>query len=384
MAENSRTHVSDLRGAGAAALDATRGLIDLVDTVQHTIPHGPGILGLPTGPAWGNTGLVSRSLRALSGLLGGGIDVALEELARVISEARTRQEVEAVLAALNGVLGDFLATTGNPLAIQMRLRRGGRALALEPRALRWALPKANRKMVVLVHGSSMSDLQWSRRGHDHGAALERDRGFVAVYLHYNTGLRVPANGRALAAWLEALIEQWPAILEELAIVAHGMGGLVARSACHAAAAADHRWPAWLGRMVFLGPPHHGARPGGFIDSALGAGAYRAPFARLSGIRSAGMADLRRGNLLEEDGDRDVRLLPLPAGVACFAMAAVRAGDAAARGDGLVRLDSALGRHADPERALAIPESRTWVGTGMSHLDLLWRPEAYEVLSGWLA
>src|SRR6185436_12088665 len=99
------TRVSDLRGAGSAALDATRGLIDLVDSVQHTIPRGPGILGLPTGSsAQGISGLVSRAIREVTGLLGGGIDVALEELARVTAEARTWQEVEAVLAALNGVL----------------------------------------------------------------------------------------------------------------------------------------------------------------------------------------------------------------------------------------------------------------------------------------
>jgi len=391
MAGRRQTHVSDLRGVGTVALDATRGLIDLVDTVQHTIACGPGILGLPrAGPPRGIAGFVSRSLRELTGLLGGGIDVALAELARVIGEARTWQEVEAVLAALNGALGDYLASTGNPLAIRMQLRRGGRSLEVQQRALRWALPGASRKLLLLVHGSSRGDLEWNRQGHDHGAALERDRGWVAVYLNYNSGLHVSTNGRAFAALLEALVAQWPASLEELAIVAHGMGGLVSRSACHAAAAAGHRWPAWLRKMVFLGTPHQGLERGGsFIDLTLGSGPHRAPFARLGRIRSAGLADLCRGCLLDEDWERDGQdrqPVPLPAGVDCFAIAAVRTRDGSGRlpGDGLVPLDSALDRHANPELALGFPESRTWIGKGMNHLDLLSRPEVYEVLSRWLS
>src|SRR5208283_195742 len=44
------------------------------------------------------------------------------------------QEREAVLAALNGLMGDYLAATGNPLAIPMRLRRNGQALTLKRKA----------------------------------------------------------------------------------------------------------------------------------------------------------------------------------------------------------------------------------------------------------
>ena len=40
-----------------------------------------------------------------------------------------------MLAALNGVMGDHLAASGNPLAISMRLRRNGRPLTVEKEAL---------------------------------------------------------------------------------------------------------------------------------------------------------------------------------------------------------------------------------------------------------
>jgi pimeloyl-ACP methyl ester carboxylesterase len=396
-----RNHVSDLRGVSRLALDATRGVIDLVEAMHHTVVRVPGILGVPiTARTRGITGLVYRSVRGVAGLVGAGIDVALGELARLIGEARSPREAEALVAALNGVLGDYLLATANPLAIQMRLRRGGRPLELEGRALRLALPRASKKLLLLVHGSSMNDLQWNRQGHDHGAALEREHGYVAVYLHYNSGLHISTNGRALATLLETAIAQWPVPLEEIAIVAHSMGGLVARSACHAGASLGHRWPAFLRKLVFLGTPHHGAQleqGGNWVDFALGLSPYSAPFARLGKIRSAGITDLRYGSVLDEDWEqrdrfelrRDSRRpVPLPAGVNCFAMAAIRGKSVAtagpSAGDGLVSLDSALGRHPNPDLTLAFPEARQWVGTGMSHVDLLSRPEVYEVLSRWFS
>lgn len=109
----------------------------------------------------------------------------------------------------------------------------------------------------MVHGSSMSDLQWSRKGQDHGAALCRDLGMPVIYLHYNTGLHISENGHALADLLEGLAvhssepTQW-------FIVAHSMGGLVSRSACYYAQQSGHRWLENLNSMVFLGTPHHGA------------------------------------------------------------------------------------------------------------------------------
>ncbi len=401
MPGHGRNHVSDLRGVGRLALDATRGVIDLVEAMHHTITRVPKILGVPiTGRTQGITGLVYRSVRGVAGLIGAGIDVALGELARVIGQARSPRETEALVAALNGVLGDYLLATGNPLAIPMRLRRGGQPLEIEGRALRLALPRASKKLLLLVHGSSMSDLQWNRLGHDHGTALERDHGYVAAYLHYNTGLHVSTNGRELAALLETAVAQWPVPLDEIAILAHSMGGLVARSACHLAASLGHRWPAFLRKLVFLGTPHHGARleqGGSWVDFALGLSPYSAPFARLGKIRSAGITDLRYGSVLDEDWERRDRFqlrrdcrrpVPLPAGVECFAMAAIRGTNVAApgrsAGDGLVSLDSALGRHPDPDLTLGFPRERQWVGAGMSHVDLLSRPEVYQVLSRWLA
>ena len=78
---------------------------------------------------------------------------------------------------------------------------------------------------------------------------------------------------------------------------------LARSAWHYGTAAGHAWPRHLKKLVFLGTPHHGApleRAGNWVDILLGATPYAAPFARLGKMRSAGITDLRHGNLLDED------------------------------------------------------------------------------------
>jgi hypothetical protein len=79
---------------------------------------------------------------------------------------------------------------------------------------------------------------------------------------------------------------------------------------------------------------------------------------------------------------------LPIGVRCYAIAASkqeRPNSSAAhiRGDGLVPVNSALGRHSDPSRNLGLPEAHRWVGHGMGHFDLLSRKEVYEKMRNWL-
>lgn len=398
---------SDLRGAARLATDATAGLTDLVEALHERIARGPVAREAAlAGRTRGITGLVYKSIRGVTRVVGGSIDALLGALTPALAPSpggvATSPEREAIVAALNGVLGDYLAATGNPLATTMAWRSDGQVLPLERAALAARLPQAGGRLLVLVHGLCMNDSQWSRGGHDHGAALARDLGYTPVYLHYNSGQHVSINGRALAAQMEALLEAWPRPLERCAIVAHSMGGLLARSALHHAATAGHRWPQRLDDLVFLGTPHHGApleRAGSWIDTVLGAVPYAAPFARLGKLRSAGITDLRHGNLLDEDwvgrdrfqrGAGDHRQhLPLPRGLRCHAIAASigqRRGDLKDRllGDGLVPLDSALGRHADPARTLAFAKSRQWIAHGCNHMELLSRAEVYEQLRRRLA
>jgi pimeloyl-ACP methyl ester carboxylesterase len=401
-----------LRGAARLATDATAGLTDLVEAVHARIARVPGLDPRPLdGRTGGVTGLVYKSIRGVTRLVGGSLDALLGLLTPTLGAGNASPEREAIVAALNGVLGDYLAASGNPLATTMSIRWQGQALPLPlplpppllapPAGLAASLPGAGGRLLVLVHGLCMNEQQWRRAGHDHGAALARDHGYTPVYVRYNSGLHVSINGRTLASQLEQLVGGWPQPIERLVLLGHSMGGLVLRSALHCGASSGHAWPARVDDLICLGTPHHGApleRAGHWVDQVLGATPYSAPFARLGKVRSAGITDLRHGLLLDEDwvgrdrfergGDRR-QVVPLPAHVRCFAAAAsigARSGDLKDRllGDGLVPLDSALGRHPDPLRTLAFGADRQWVGHGMNHLDLLSRAEVYEQLRRWLA
>jgi len=401
MARRFSLHPSDVRGYSRLITAAVTGLADVAEAMHNNIAATVGLLGLPMiGPTPEVARLVYQSISGVTWLAGMGVDALLAQLAPLAGEKSTTRGHEAVRAALNGVMGDYLAATRNPLAIAMQVQHNGQALALDPAALAGAIPHAGGKVLLLVHGLCMNPLQWQHQGHDHGQQLAHDLGYTPLYLQYNTGLHISTNGQALAGLLEKLAAAWPVPISELAILAHSMGGLVAHSAWFYATRRGHTWPGRLRKLVFLGTPHHGApleRGGLWLHLLLDINPYTAPLARRGNIRSAGITDLRFGNRLDEDwdghdrfrkpGDRR-RPLPLPAGVACYTMAACRARKGLARcnpliGDGLVPVPSALGQHRSPELRLAFPPSQQWVGYAMNHFDLLGRPEVYAKLPHWL-
>ncbi|MBQ0941745.1 alpha/beta hydrolase [Ideonella sp. 4Y16] len=399
---------ADLRGATRLTTDAVVGLASLVEAMHARIaspPWLPGLGGAVPGDerTRGLTGLVYKTVRGVTHLVGGSTEHLLGWLALAMADPQPlrapRPEREAFVAALNGVLGDHLAATDNPLALAMAFRQGGRALPLDRPSLRARVPGATPKLLVLLHGLCMNDLQWQRDGHDHGEALARELGYTPVYLHYNSGLSVSTNGRILAPLLERLFDAWPVPVQRLALLGHSMGGLVARSAIYHAALMQRgglRWPGRLDDLVCLGTPHLGApleRAGHGVDVLLGAAPYAAPLARIGKLRSAGINDLRRGSILgastAEDDAQRAAAVGLPPGVHCRAIAAClgpAGGSLKGRllGDGLVPVASALGQDPDPARSLDFAPEDLAIVHDTGHLDLLSSPAVYAQLKAWLA
>jgi pimeloyl-ACP methyl ester carboxylesterase len=391
---------ADLRGATRLVVDAIVGVADVVEAMHRTI------LGLApiVGPVrhertTGIPGLVYRSVRGLSRLVGGQLDAALRQLAPLPSPLPD-EDREAVVAALNGILGDHLVDANNPLAIPMQLRTNGHPLPLRRDALRDATAPPNPKLLVLVHGLCMSDRGWSRDGHNHGSSLARALGHTPLSLRYNSGRSIPANGRRFADLLETLIQEWPVPVRELVLIGHSMGGLVARSACHYARLANHTWPRRLNKLVFLGTPHHGSpleKVGSWVDVLESISPYTAPLARIGKIRSDGIKDLRYGTIVDDVGDWDTSAevrapqpsVPLPKDTQCFAIAATMSPSIdnppqRLQWDGLVPVKSALGRHTDPTQSLSIPSSHQRLFRDLSHFDLLSSRAVYDQLHDWLS
>lgn len=404
-------HLSDIQGLAQLVTQGVLGVAGLAETVQGNVykavaaslPGGSKFIDKAAGSSGvkplGITSLVYGGVKGITRLAGGTVNAALARAAPLLPKPASAPAREATLAAINGVLGDQLLETANPLTISMSLRHEGQSLGLDEYAkpdLGQRLPHAAGKVLVLAHGLCMNDLQW---GASHASALA-EKGYTPIYLHYNTGLHTSVNGAQFAALLEQLLQTWPQPVQELTLLCHSMGGLVARSAAAQAEAAGMAWRGRLKNMVFLGTPHHGApleRLGNWVDVLLGSNLVTRPFAKIGQVRSSGITDLRYGCVQSADWegvDRFVRSpdsrapMPLPEGVNCFTVAAStsdKLGDSKdwLLGDGLVPVRSALGQHDEPQHCLAFTEGHQLVMPGMNHMELLMRPGVTAQLLRWL-
>ena len=177
-----------------------------------------------------------------------------------------REVSPAVLGVVNGLQGDVLEP---PLAIPMTLSVEG----------------DGRRLAVFVHGLFETEHAWSYGGGPRYG--DRLPGWTPVYVRYNTGRSIAENGRELAERLDELDA------DEIALIGHSMGGLVACSACHAGGA----WTDRVSHVITLGSPHTGAPLESAIHHAatlLGVVPESRAFAALLRRRSAGIRDLRRG------------------------------------------------------------------------------------------
>ena len=418
-------HLSDLQGLSQLATQGVLGVAGLAETVQGNvykavaasfgslgnrfIDRAPGSSGVKP---LGITGLVYGGVKGITRLAGGTAHAVMSRAVPFVNERfgvqASSPQREAVLAAINGVLGDHLLATANPLAITMAMRHQGQALPMDRLGLAQRLPGATSKVLVVVHGLCMNDLQWTTTGKDgttysHPELLARELGYTPVYLHYNTGQHTSVNGQQFAELLEQLLQAWPQSVAELSVLAHSMGGLVARSACSQAEKTGLAWRKQLKNIVFLGTPHHGApleQVGNWIDVLLGSNVVTRPFAAIGQIRSRGITDLRYGHVLEsswlvkgQELDRFERKpdgrepLPLPDGVACYTLAATTANEPSPvkdqlLGDGLVPVRSALGLHDEARHTLAFASENQSIAYTMNHMGLLNRVEVGHQLVKW--
>lgn len=376
-----RWHPGDARAALALALRAGEGVIDITEGVHQSVRR---TLGLAPGSSddrcGGLAGRVYRLVRGGHALVGTGAQAALRSLEglRVGEPGDTPVEAPvdgrrlAWLAALNGVCGDHLHATGNALAIRP-------ALVAHEGSLTDALAASSSgHLLVLVHGLCMNEQQW--RGPSdagHGGALGLGLGAVPVYFRYNSGRAIEHSGALLAETLESALAAMPRPPARISLIGHSMGGLVARSAERHAREAAMRWREALREVVLLGAPNEGApleRLGHAFERVLGRLPFAHPFTRIGALRSRGILDLRRG--LPSTG-------ALPGDLRGFAVAAVLARsplgfDARVRGDGLVPLDSALGR-----RALGGSVEAEFIVPATGHLQLLRSHAVRQQLLAWL-
>ena len=306
----------------------------------------------------------------------------------------------AVMSVISGLRGDVLAAEGSPLVSPMAVRVDGRAVELDEAGVATAFPAATGRLVVFLHGLMETESSWRLGGRaSYGELLVDDLGATPVFVRFNTGLRMSANGQLLSALLEDLVSAWPEPVDEIALVGHSMGGLISRSACFQADAEERYWVRRVNHVVSLGSPHMGApleQLVHFASAGLNVFPETRPFGKLLRRRSVGIRDLRQGSLVEGDWNgRDVDTLskavleevPLLDGVMhCFVSAQITRSPrhplGRLIGDGFVLMPSASGRSRS--RRIGFSEENGMHLPSANHFALLNHPTVYAKLLEWLS
>ena len=161
-----------------------------------------------------------------------------------------------------------------------RWRSAGAAASWGCHELAAAYPHAKARPAAYVHGLCETDEAWNGiparpRVTSHTAtAMEVELGFSPPYapLQAPAGTS-PRTAASSPGKLERLIAAWPVPVDEVVLIGHSMGGLVARSACHYGADSDSIRK--VRHVVTLGTPHRGA-PLEQVTNAASAALARLP------------------------------------------------------------------------------------------------------------
>jgi len=377
-------------------VDATIGITDIVEDFQRQIVHPPFLPSTPIQNLITNfSGITFNSIRKSTQFIGSGIDKLLGTLNSVFGEITSTNEREIFCSIVNGVIGDYLEEKENPLKITMQFRHQTKTIPLTSSGIKSIYPDVSGKILLMVHGSCMNDIQWTRKEHNHGIRLAKELNKTPIYLYYNSGRHISTNGQSFNELLERLMLNWPVPIEELIIVGHSMGGLVTRSAVHYGFKQKKLWTKHLKKIIFLGSPHQGSpleRAGKQLEDFLESFPYSKILARLGKIRSAGVTDLRYGYLVDEDWQAidptKKQMIPLPEGVDCYSIAACigkakKSVFSELIGDKLVDVKSALGQHENSDKNLNFKKENTFIAYENNHLDLLSNLEIYNKMKDWL-
>jgi pimeloyl-ACP methyl ester carboxylesterase len=318
-----------------------------------------------------------------------------------------KRRTNLAVSALNATIGDRLADSDSSLAIHMALRSDNQDLPALSGALATAYPDPTCKLAVFLHGLGETENSWRLNGRKpdpevtitYGSRLAADAGFTPLYLRYNTGLHISVNGKLLADLLTSLFSAWPTPVEEVIMVGHSMGGLVARSACYYGERSGDPWIPSVRHVFYLGSPHLGApleRVASYSTWALSGTELTRPLASLINRRSAGIKDLRFGYVVDDDWsdcDPDACLRSHRHNVSLLSSAehySISATISSRQrhplgwifGDLLVPPASAHGHHPR-NRNVDFPRDHRYHLGNSHHFDLLNHPDVYDVIDACL-
>lgn len=379
--------ISDIpfKAVGAATLSASKPVEiahnEIADLVYSAVREtGRGVF---SGAAWvvrqANQALASPQTidRAMDGELMAQVDRLPGQMPA--PEQLTQKRVAAISSAINGVFGDHLTATRNPMHIRMALLGNGRELDPSQMALTEQFPNAQAHLVIFVHGLCCNEDHWrlytkadDPQTRPYGDKMQDEFPVTPLYLRYNTGRNIESNARQFKRVLNRLVKNWPVQVKGITLVGHSMGGLVSRAVVESLTDDDQALRAAITDVVCLGSPHAGAplaRLAAAGEQLLGRFQLSRPVGKVLGVRSRGIRDLKDGlgALQGRDGSPVM-----------FHLIGSTIGDHSAvwlnatLGDGLVTPESALADDTGRAQRMTFAQKH--------HMNLLNDPEVYAELA----
>ena len=165
--------------------------------------------------------------------------------------------MDKIKSVMSGLLGERIPEEWR-YPEKMQLRLNGQDATPEDVARCYGLENPFSDIVLFIHGLMADDECWRVESFNMTEALTESLDIFPVHVSYNTGRHVSENGQELAQLLEKLLQEIPGFSRALHIVAHSMGGLVARSALHQAEQSGMAFLEFVDKVFFLATPHRGA------------------------------------------------------------------------------------------------------------------------------
>ncbi len=292
--------------------------------------------------------------------------------------------------APNTVADDHQVSNTNPLEIIMGFYASGHLIPLTVDGLHAYLPKLSDQLCLFIHDWECDEQSWQRSSaatadltsQDYGRRLRTELGYTPLYLRYNTSLDIADNGRQLAQQLRLLLAIYPQPVRELVMVGHGIGGLVAHSACQQAIINNQPWLNLMRMVISLGTPQPSTLPeqrGHPRTATPPRSATPMPLGEPVNTHSTGIKNLRYGLRILDEPSKNPSAQP---------NIVLRSIDATPIQDAEHPLNPALGNRLvafGSATVSALPGDLEAVRLeGISSMALLNNPQVYQQIKQWLS
>lgn len=142
-------------------------------------------------------------------------------------------------------------------AAPVRLRKDGADLGTDRASLAAAHPEAGERLLVLLPEPTQAERVWDGEQGSYAERLSRLLDWSPVQIRVPAGADDQSAGAGveLSALLQSLVDNWPAPLNRIAVVASGDAGLALRAAGAVATRHPQPWQRLTSDVVLLGTPH---------------------------------------------------------------------------------------------------------------------------------